>query len=70
MRGTTKNAPYPQTEGMLAETMSNYGKKLGEDSDLGKVSGKLRQGMGGMTKLSYNLKLVTFVQHDLRISKK
>lgn len=37
MRGTTKNAPYPQTEGMLAETMTNYGKKLGEDSDLGKV---------------------------------
>ncbi|KAF8367985.1 unc-57 [Pristionchus pacificus] len=37
VRGTTKNAPYPQTEGMLAETMTNYGKKLGEDSDLGKA---------------------------------
>ncbi|GMT08087.1 hypothetical protein PENTCL1PPCAC_30261, partial [Pristionchus entomophagus] len=37
VRRTTKTAPYPQTEGLLAETMSNYGKKLGEESDLGKA---------------------------------
>ncbi|GMT29112.1 hypothetical protein PFISCL1PPCAC_20409 [Pristionchus fissidentatus] len=37
VRGTTKTSPYPQTEGMLAETMNGYGKKLGEESDLGKA---------------------------------
>uniref|UniRef100_A0A0N4ZX01 SH3 domain-containing GRB2-like protein n=1 Tax=Parastrongyloides trichosuri TaxID=131310 RepID=A0A0N4ZX01_PARTI len=35
VRGTTKTSPYPQTEGLLSETMAKYGKSLGEDSDFG-----------------------------------
>ncbi|PAV59951.1 hypothetical protein WR25_18034 isoform B [Diploscapter pachys] len=34
--GTAKTSPYPQTEGMLAETMTKYGQKL-EGTDLGKA---------------------------------
>lgn len=37
LRGTTKTFPYPQTEGMLAETMQKYGTTMGADSDLGKA---------------------------------
>ncbi|VDK31236.1 unnamed protein product [Anisakis simplex] len=36
VRGTTKTSPYPQTEGLLADTMQKYGVALGSDSDLGK----------------------------------
>lgn len=35
--GTAKTSPYPQTEGMLAETMTKFGQRLGENSDLAKV---------------------------------
>ncbi|CAI4225300.1 unnamed protein product [Auanema sp. JU1783] len=35
--GTAKTSPYPQTEGILAETMQKYGQKLGSASDLGKA---------------------------------
>lgn len=35
VRGTTKSQAYPQTEGLLADSMVKYGKALGEDSDLG-----------------------------------
>ncbi|KHN77913.1 Endophilin-A2 [Toxocara canis] len=37
VRGTTKASPYPQTEGVLAETMQKYGTALGNNSDLGKA---------------------------------
>lgn len=36
VRGTSKAQPYPQTEGLLADTMQKYGTALGADSDLGK----------------------------------
>uniref|UniRef100_A0A0K0DZZ0 SH3 domain-containing GRB2-like protein n=1 Tax=Strongyloides stercoralis TaxID=6248 RepID=A0A0K0DZZ0_STRER len=35
VRGTSKNSPYPQTEGLLSETMAKYGKSLGDNSDFG-----------------------------------
>uniref|UniRef100_A0A915PM11 SH3 domain-containing protein n=1 Tax=Setaria digitata TaxID=48799 RepID=A0A915PM11_9BILA len=37
VRGTSKAQPYPQTEGLLADTMQKYGTALGTDSDLGKA---------------------------------
>ncbi|VDK77086.1 unnamed protein product [Litomosoides sigmodontis] len=37
VRGTSKAQPYPQTEGLLADTMQKYGTALGGDSDLGKA---------------------------------
>ncbi|VBB25255.1 unnamed protein product [Acanthocheilonema viteae] len=37
VRGTSKTQPYPQTEGLLADTMQKYGIALGADSDLGKA---------------------------------
>ncbi|VDN06442.1 unnamed protein product [Thelazia callipaeda] len=37
VRGTSKAQPYPQTEGLLADTMQKYGTSLGTDSDLGKA---------------------------------
>ncbi|VDM19160.1 unnamed protein product [Wuchereria bancrofti] len=37
VRGTSKAQPYPQTEGLLADTMQKYGTALGVDSDLGKA---------------------------------
>ncbi|EFO21715.1 BAR domain-containing protein [Loa loa] len=37
VRGTSKAQPYPQTEGLLADTMQKYGTALGADSDLGKA---------------------------------
>lgn len=36
VRGSSKAQPYPQTEGLLADTMQRYGTALGADSDLGK----------------------------------
>lgn len=36
VRGTTKTSPYPQVEGLLADTMQKYGSALGPDSDFGK----------------------------------
>lgn len=41
VRGTVKTSPYPQTEGMLADTMHKYGSSLGESSDLGKVCSRI-----------------------------
>jgi len=38
VRGSTKNQAYPQTEGMLADTMAKFGKSLGSQSDFGKVN--------------------------------
>jgi endophilin-A len=36
VRGTTKSSPYPQTEGLLGETMFKYGRALGDESCFGK----------------------------------
>ncbi|KAF7236642.1 Endophilin-A2 [Varanus komodoensis] len=35
IRGQVKNPGYPQSEGLLGETMIRYGKELGEDSNFG-----------------------------------
>uniref|UniRef100_A0A0N5A8S6 SH3 domain-containing GRB2-like protein n=1 Tax=Syphacia muris TaxID=451379 RepID=A0A0N5A8S6_9BILA len=37
VRGTTKSLPYPQVEGLLADTMQKYGSALGPSSDFGKA---------------------------------
>ncbi|MFH4977963.1 hypothetical protein AB6A40_004672 [Gnathostoma spinigerum] len=37
VRGTSKTLPYPQTEGLLADSMQKYGISLGPSSDLGKA---------------------------------
>nr|CAD2204296.1 unnamed protein product [Meloidogyne enterolobii] len=37
LRGSAKSQAYPQTEGMLADTMTKYGRGLGSQSDFGKV---------------------------------
>ena len=42
VRGSTKNQAYPQTEGMLADTMTKYGRNMGGQSDFGKVLIKYR----------------------------
>lgn len=35
IRGQVKNPGYPQSEGLLGESMIRYGKELGEDSNFG-----------------------------------
>ncbi|KAL7078192.1 hypothetical protein ACQ4LE_002050 [Meloidogyne hapla] len=37
LRGSAKSQVYPQTEGMLADTMTKYGRGLGSQSDFGKA---------------------------------
>lgn len=41
LSGQAKSNTYPQPEGILADCMLTYGKKLGEDSIFGKY-GRLR----------------------------
>lgn len=35
IRGQVKNPGYPQSEGLLGESMIRYGRELGEDSNFG-----------------------------------
>lgn len=35
IRGQVKNPGYPQSEGLLGETMIRYGKELGDESNFG-----------------------------------
>lgn len=53
--GTAKTSPYPQTEGMLAETMQKFGQKMGEGSDLGKALGDSAEAYRQMADIKYQM---------------
>jgi len=55
VRGTTKTSPYPQTEGLLSETMQKYGTTLGEDSDLGKSLRDCSEAYRQMADIKYQM---------------
>jgi endophilin-A len=55
VRGSTKNQAYPQTEGILAEVMSKYGKLLGSGSDLGKALCDSAESFRQMADVKYQL---------------
>uniref|UniRef100_A0AC34QI39 Uncharacterized protein n=1 Tax=Panagrolaimus sp. JU765 TaxID=591449 RepID=A0AC34QI39_9BILA len=55
VRGTTKSSPYPQTEGLLAETMLRYGTTLGDDSDLGKALKDCSEAYRQMADIKYQM---------------
>ncbi|KAK0425831.1 hypothetical protein QR680_009414 [Steinernema hermaphroditum] len=54
VRGTTKASPYPQTEGLLAETMTRYGQSL-DGSDLGKALCDAGEAYRQMADIKYQL---------------
>ncbi|KAI6230062.1 BAR domain protein [Aphelenchoides fujianensis] len=62
VRGTTKSQSYPQTEGLLAETMTKYGKGLGDDSDLGRALLDASEAFRQMADIKYQLEDV--VKHN------
>ncbi|KAI1721784.1 BAR domain-containing protein [Ditylenchus destructor] len=62
VRGTTKSQAYPQTEGLLADSMVKYGKALGEDSDLGKSLCDAADAYRQMADIKYQLEDV--VKHN------
>jgi endophilin-A len=62
VRGTTKSQSYPQTEGLLADTMSKYGRGLGDDSDLGKSLNDTSEAFRQMADIKYQLEDV--VKHN------
>ncbi|KAI6182963.1 BMA-UNC-57, isoform d [Aphelenchoides bicaudatus] len=62
VRGTTKSQSYPQTEGLLADTMSKYGRGLGDDSDLGKALVDASEAFRQMADIKYQLEDV--VKHN------
>ncbi|CAB3407406.1 unnamed protein product [Caenorhabditis bovis] len=55
VRGTAKTSPYPQTEGMLAETMQKYGQQLGDRSDLGKALTDAAEAYRQMADIKYQM---------------
>ncbi|KAK6729179.1 hypothetical protein RB195_006303 [Necator americanus] len=55
VRGTVKTSPYPQTEGMLADTMHKYGSALGESSDLGKALLEAAEAYRHMADIKYQM---------------
>jgi len=55
VRGTTKSQSYPQTEGLLAETMTKYGKALGDESDLGHALCDAADSFRQMADIKYQL---------------
>ncbi|KHJ89215.1 BAR domain protein [Oesophagostomum dentatum] len=55
VRGTVKTAPYPQTEGMLADTMYKYGGALGDNSDLGKALLEAAEAYRHMADIKYQM---------------
>ncbi|KAE9554015.1 hypothetical protein FO519_002775 [Halicephalobus sp. NKZ332] len=55
VRGTTKTSPYPQTEGLLSETMQKYGTILGDDSDLGRALKDCSEGYRQMADIKYQM---------------
>jgi len=62
VRGTTKSQSYPQTEGLLSETMAKYGRGLGDDSDLGKSLIDSSEAFRQMADIKYQLEDV--VKHN------
>uniref|UniRef100_A0A7E4V4T6 SH3 domain-containing GRB2-like protein n=1 Tax=Panagrellus redivivus TaxID=6233 RepID=A0A7E4V4T6_PANRE len=62
VRGTTKSSPYPQTEGLLSETMYKYGTTLGDDSNLGKALKDCSEAYRQMADIKYQLEDV--VKHN------
>lgn len=62
VRGTTKSQSYPQTEGLLADTMSKYGRGLGDDSDFGKALLDTSEAFRQMADIKYQLEDV--VKHN------
>ncbi|PIO76784.1 BAR domain protein [Teladorsagia circumcincta] len=55
VRGTVKTSPYPQTEGMLADTMYKYGTALGDSSDLGKALLEAAEAYRHMADIKYQM---------------
>ncbi|KAL3122531.1 hypothetical protein niasHT_003067 [Heterodera trifolii] len=55
VRGSTKNQSYPQTEGMLADTMQKYGRSLGIQSDFGKALCDAADAFRQMADVKYQL---------------
>nr|CDJ87823.1 BAR and Src homology-3 domain containing protein [Haemonchus contortus] len=55
VRGTVKTSPYPQTEGMLADTMYKYGSALGDSSDLGKALLEAAEAYRHMADIKYQM---------------
>ncbi|KHJ77701.1 BAR domain protein, partial [Oesophagostomum dentatum] len=55
VRGTVKTSPYPQTEGMLADTMYKYGGALGDNSDLGKALLEAAEAYRHMADIKYQM---------------
>ncbi|TKR92999.1 hypothetical protein L596_007536 [Steinernema carpocapsae] len=55
VRGTTKASAYPQTEGLLSETMTKYGRSLGDESDLGKALCDAGEAYRQMADVKYQL---------------
>uniref|UniRef100_A0AC34G8I3 BAR domain-containing protein n=1 Tax=Panagrolaimus sp. ES5 TaxID=591445 RepID=A0AC34G8I3_9BILA len=62
VRGTTKTSPYPQTEGLLSETMMKYGTSLGDDTELGKALKDCAESYRQMADIKYSLEDV--VKHN------
>uniref|UniRef100_A0A915DAM7 Uncharacterized protein n=1 Tax=Ditylenchus dipsaci TaxID=166011 RepID=A0A915DAM7_9BILA len=62
VRGTTKSQSYPQTEGLLADSMARFGKGLGDDSDLGAALCDSADAFRQMADIKYQLEDV--VKHN------
>lgn len=62
VRGTSKAQAYPQTEGMLADTLVKYGKALGDASDLGTALVDASEAYRQMADIKYQLEDV--VKHN------
>jgi len=62
VRGTTKSQSYPQTEGLLADSMGKFGKSLGDDSDLGHALCDASDAFRQMADIKYQLEDV--VKHN------
>lgn len=55
VRGSTKSQAYPQTEGILADSMQKYGKSLGNQSDFGKALCDAADAFRQMADVKYQL---------------
>ncbi|XP_054285776.1 endophilin-A isoform X5 [Macrosteles quadrilineatus] len=55
LSGQAKASTYPQSEGVLGETMVGYGKKLGDDSIFGQALAEFGEGLKQMADVKYSL---------------
>uniref|UniRef100_A0A914W1E0 Uncharacterized protein n=1 Tax=Plectus sambesii TaxID=2011161 RepID=A0A914W1E0_9BILA len=55
VRGTSKSSPYPQTEGLLADSMLRYGQGLGTESYFGKALVDASESFKQMADIKYAL---------------